>query len=246
MYQERRSRFPGGVLWHRPFQVRPGREPSGPGPAEATVRVLPDGCMDLIWVGGRLLVAGPDTRAQLAPVRPDTAYTGLRFGPGTAAALLGLPACELRDRRVPLADLWPAARVRRLTDQIEAAPDPGTALEAVAAYLLSRAEPADPAVPAMVARARAGAPIPETAEALGLSDRQLRRRSLAAFGYPPKTLARILRLNRALDLARAGLPFADVAADTGYADQAHFARDVKALAGVPLGTLVTGGRRPDR
>ncbi|MGW5695942.1 helix-turn-helix domain-containing protein, partial [Streptomyces asiaticus] len=69
-------------------------------------------------------------------------------------------------------------------------------------------------------------------------ERQLHRRSLAAFGYGPKTLGRVLRLNRALDLARTGLPFAEVAATAGYADQAHLARDVRALAGVPLGRLL--------
>ncbi len=57
-------------------------------------------------------------------------------------------------------------------------------------------------------------------------------------GTGPKTLARILRLQTAVALARAGRPFADVAVTAGYADQAHLSRDVKALAGVPLGELV--------
>ncbi|WP_461029927.1 helix-turn-helix domain-containing protein, partial [Streptomyces sparsus] len=70
-------------------------------------------------------------------------------------------------------------------------------------------------------------------------ERQLHRRAVRAFGYGPKTLARVLRLERALTLARAGLPFARVAADAGYADQAHLAREVKALAGVPLTTLLS-------
>jgi AraC-like DNA-binding protein len=66
----------------------------------------------------------------------------------------------------------------------------------------------------------------------------LHRRSLTAFGYGPKTLARILRLQRALALARKGVPFAETAARAGYADQAHLARDVRELAGMPLGQLV--------
>ncbi|WP_174531163.1 helix-turn-helix domain-containing protein, partial [Micromonospora maritima] len=59
------------------------------------------------------------------------------------------------------------------------------------------------------------------------------RRSLALFGYGPKTLARILRMRRALDLAHAGAPLAEVAARTGYADQAHLTRDVREFAGMP-------------
>ncbi|MGB3055197.1 MAG: helix-turn-helix domain-containing protein, partial [Acidimicrobiales bacterium] len=66
---------------------------------------------------------------------------------------------------------------------------------------------------------------------------QLHRRSLIAFGYGPKVLARILRLQRALALARDGSSFAAAAVDSGYTDQAHLAREVRALAGAPLTQL---------
>jgi len=49
----------------------------------------------------------------------------------------------------------------------------------------------------------------------------------------------VLRFQRALGLVRAGRAFADAAIDAGYADQPHLAREVRALAGVPLGTLLT-------
>ena len=75
------------------------------------------------------------------------------------------------------------------------------------------------------------------AGSVGMSERQLHRRCVAAFGYGPKMLARVLRMHRALRAARGGIPFVDVAARSGYADQAHMARDVKALAGVPLRDL---------
>jgi AraC-like DNA-binding protein len=60
---------------------------------------------------------------------------------------------------------------------------------------------------------------------------------MAAFGYGPKTLARVLRMRRALRLARGGVSLAEVAARCGYADQAHLAREVKDLAGVPITVL---------
>jgi AraC-like DNA-binding protein len=66
----------------------------------------------------------------------------------------------------------------------------------------------------------------------------LHRRSLDAFGYGPKTLARMLRLQRALAAARSGVPLADTAMRTGFADQAHLSREVRALAGIPLGGLL--------
>ncbi|MFB8755313.1 helix-turn-helix domain-containing protein [Streptomyces nigra] len=225
MYEERPSRLPGAVVWTN----IPDASDSG--------RVLPDGCMDLLWHEGRLLVAGPDTRAQVTEGTAGV-WSGVRFFPGTAPAFLGVPAHELRDRRVDLTDLWPAPRVRRLGARVGAAADPRIALEDTALALAARGQPPDPLLRHLVAALDAGRPVAAVADELGLGARQLHRRSLAAFGYGPKTLARVLRLQRALRLARAGVPFAETAARAGFADQAHLARDVKDLTGVPLGALL--------
>ncbi|MEV0601083.1 helix-turn-helix domain-containing protein [Streptomyces sp. NPDC050315] len=230
MYRERPSVLSGAAVWTK----TPGTAPRP---------VLPDGCTDLIWYDGRLLVAGPDTRAHLPPAperAPEAPVVGLRFAPGQGPAVLGVPAHELRDLRVPLADLWPADRVRRLTDELATAAS-GRALEAAAAARLRTGAAPDPAR-GLIARAAArGTPVRELADAVGVGERQLHRRCLAAFGYGPKTLGRVLRLVRALDLARSGMPYAQVAAVAGYADQAHLAREVRALAGAPLGTVLAPG-----
>jgi AraC-like DNA-binding protein len=227
VYEERASRLPGAVVWSRVL----------PGPGSAVRPVLPDGCMDLLWTEGRLLVAGPDTRAYVPEGVPG-GWAGVRFFPGTAPALLGVPAHELRDRTVELADLWRAAEVRRLTARLDAAADPVSALEEVALDWAAGAEPPDPLLRELVAALDAGRPVAAVADELGLGARQLHRRSLAAFGYGAKTLARVLRLQRALALARDGVPFADTAVRAGFADQAHLARDVRELAGMTLGELL--------
>jgi AraC-like DNA-binding protein len=230
MYEERASRLPGAAVWTR---VVPA---SG-----ATSRILPDGCVDIIWTrgagagDGTLHVAGPDTAARLAVSRPGSRHVGLRFAPGTGPAVLGVPGHALRDEQVPLAQLWPEARVRALCERLAASARPAAVLEAAAAQPL---RDADPVAGVIVARLRGGASVAATADLIGLSERQLHRRCLAAFGYGPKTLARVLRMERALDLARAGTPFAVVAAGAGYADQAHLTREVKALAGVSLTVLM--------
>ncbi len=228
MYAERASRLPGAVVWTRT---------GGGSPSPATGLVLPDGCMDLLWHEGRLLVAGPDTRAH-APGAASGPWAGVRFHPGTAPAYLGVPAHALRDRRVELADLWPAAEVRRLTARVNAAADPARGLEEAALARAAASAAPDPLLRRIVAALDAGRPVAATADELGIGARQLHRRALAAFGYGPKTLARVLRFQRALALARNGVPFAETAARAGFADQAHLARDVRELAGVPLGELL--------
>ena len=233
MYLEWVSRrVPGATAWIR----------SVPPPGD-NHRVVPDGCMDLIWVSGELLVAGPDTAAYVSTGPPGVRYAALRFPPGLAPAVLGTPAAELRDRRVPLEALWRPAEARRLAGlgarAARLGPGAVTAVleEAAAARLAAGGGP-DPLAARLVGWLREGRTVRCAADRSGLSERQLHRRCLPLFGYGPKTLGRVLRFDRALALARAGRPFAEVAVHAGYADQAHLSREVRALAGVPLRALV--------
>lgn len=227
MYRERPSRLPGAVAWTTTADGTPGR-------------VLPDGCMDLLWMGGRLVVAGPDTSAFLSVAPVGTVVAGLRFAPGSAPGVLGLPAHAVRDQRVALAEVWERDLVTRLEEQVAAARHPARALERVAAAHGRRPPQVDPLLAEVVRRVGRDEAVGTVADAVGLSPRQLHRRSLDAFGYGPKLLARVLRLQRALDAARTGEALASVAATHGYADQAHLARDVRDLAGTTLGGLGLG------
>ncbi|WP_128983876.1 helix-turn-helix domain-containing protein [Streptomyces roseicoloratus] len=223
MYEERPARLSGAVVWTRAI-----------GPADPGSRpVLPDGCMDLIWADGRLLVAGPDTRAYV-PGSPAARYAGVRFAPGQAPAVLGTDASALRDERVDLAGLWGARTARRLADRISDAADPATALESLVLRRAADAPAPDPLMRTVAARLRAGVSVGRAADEVGLGVRQLHRRSLVAFGYGPKTLARILRLRQALALVAAGVPYAEAAHRAGCADQAHLAREMRSLTGMTL------------
>ena len=66
--------------------------------AQATpALVLPDACIDLLWDGARLSIAGPDTHALYARIAPGGRVQGLRFAPAIAARWLGgvlLPVAE--------------------------------------------------------------------------------------------------------------------------------------------------------
>jgi AraC-like DNA-binding protein len=222
----------GAVVWLRTS--------AGPG----SHRVVPDGCLDLIWSGRELFVAGPDTRAHLTPPADPRSYVGIRFPAGLGPAVLGVAAVDLRDARVPLAALWAPPAVRELAEALAAADDAPAVLARTVAG--RHAEP-DPVIRALWHRLRAGSRVDDAADAVGLSSRQLHRRSLHSFGYGPKTLARVLRFDRAVTLARTGAALSTVATRTGYADQAHLAREVREYAGVPLTALLTGadGDRDD-
>ncbi|XCM29044.1 DUF6597 domain-containing transcriptional factor [Streptomyces parvus] len=228
-YQERPSRLDGAVVWTLDVP---------PGPERPARSVLPDGCMDLIWTAGRLVVAGPDTHAFEVDPRNRGSCAAIRFGPGTAPVLLGVPAHELRDHRVDLTELWPRGAVAALTERIARSACPAAALEEFALARSADTGPPDPLTAAVAERLRRGRSVASTAAEVGLGARQLHRRSLAAFGYGPKTLARILRLQRALALVRTGLPFAEAASAAGCTDQAHLAREMRDLAGTTLGAYV--------
>jgi len=212
--------------------------PSGGPP----LRVVPDGSADIIWRDdGRSVTtftAGPDTEAQLAPLPEGSRMVGIRFAPGAADAVLGVPLDVLRDLRVPLAELWgPVAH--ELAERVAMSDQPEQTL---ATLVRERIDvPPDPTASAIARQLEfAAGPgiVSNVAADIGVSERQLQRRCRTAFGYGPKTLHQVLRFQRALRLARAGGRLADVAAVVGYADQAHMARETRRLAGVPITELL--------
>lgn len=215
-YSERPASRPGVVLW---------RNEPDPGGAKPSL-ILPDGCLDLIWNGERLLIAGPDTTAHLHVPRGDESFTALRFGAATGPAALGVAAGEVVDRLVPLEDVWGTKRTALLEEQVAAG---GAA--ALERWLRDAPEPDDLLGSRVFGMAGAGLPVAEIADQVGFSARQLQRRSKELFGYGAGHLLRVLRLQRALARARAGRPLAEVAAETGYFDQAHLSREVRALTG---------------
>jgi AraC-like DNA-binding protein len=164
-----------------------------------------------------------------------------------ARALFGLPAGELASQVVDLADVLDLAAVGPVGSLVERLREAPTWLARFA--LLDTA-----LATAVAARADcAGMPSPEVAEAfrllvasggcvdighvareVGWSRRHLGERFHREFGLAPKPTARLVRFDRAKSLLkrRAGAgTVADVAAATGYADQAHFTREFRALAG---------------
>jgi AraC-like DNA-binding protein len=190
--------------------------------------VLPDGCVDVVVRAGHATVAGADTGPVPVALGAGDVVAGVRFHPGSAAAALGVPADELRDRRVALEDIW--GRAGREVGE-RAGEDPFALLTAVRGRLVTAAPDARVRAAARRLDRVPATPVPELAADVSLGERQLRRRFAAAVGYGPKTFARVARFRRALHLIHAGEPLAAAAAEAGYADQAHMTREIAALAG---------------
>jgi AraC-like DNA-binding protein len=237
-----------GAYWERPphaalqvhfirtwFHVRPSA-------ATEPLVVVPDGYADLQWVNGELRVAGPDRVANAEALPAGAIVVGLRFQPASVSRWLGAPASELVNARVPLEEFW-GADARRLAANVSEGRSPDAVAQSLEAALAERAaqiRAPDPTASAIL-REVGMDPVGRTevtthvCETLGISERTLRRRSLEAFGYGPKTLHRILRFQRFLRMARATSSagrLARLAIDAGYADQAHLSREAQELAGM--------------
>jgi AraC-like DNA-binding protein len=220
----------------------------GPGDGTYHQPVLPDGCLDVVAFddGAPAVVAGPDTGPVTLDLVPGAVTVGVRFRSGAAPPLLGTDAPELRDIDVPLDEIWGQVG-RELIDRAAEAPDASARLAVLVDGLTARARDATPVDPAAtgvaeVIATQPGVALPALADRAGMSERQLRRRVEAAVGYPPRTLARVLRFQRFLDAWRSAPPgqreLATLAVLTGYADQAHLTRESRRLAGLPPKALL--------
>src|SRR5262249_1358201 len=134
---------------------------------------------------------------------------GARFHPGVAPQWLKISAAELVNSRPLLQEFW-AAEAIRLSEEISETRDAVQVLKLLERTLLARlpkVRPPDQLISSLVyklmqsrieARARSWG-----ISGAGVSERTVRRRSIAAFGYGPKTLDRVLRFQRFLRRIRA-------------------------------------------
>lgn len=174
------------------------------------------------------------------------AHDGNQYGlsvdltPLGARAVFGVPGGELASHVVDLDDLL-GRTARTLPDRLAHLPtwkERFSVLDEVLTRAIAgRAERVvDP--PPEVAHAFrllvdscGAAAIGRVADEVGWSRRHLGARFRAEVGLAPKATARVVRFDRAKGLLAKGARLADVAAAAGYADQAHFTREFRELAG---------------
>ena len=160
-----------------------------------------------------------------------------------AHMFFGLPMHELANEVVPLEAALPRA-VAPLAEALEDQASWSDRFALLDATLLARVAEARAPSPTWRGRGASSRARTAGADRIDLRPARRSRRHLAArfreqVGLPPKTVARIMRFDRAVSLlGRGDAQLADIAFECGYFDQAHLNRDFRDFAGVSPGAFV--------
>jgi AraC-like DNA-binding protein len=221
-----------------------------PRPSGEPETICPDGRSEIVIHLGEamegqprhLLVGQMDAPLTITP-SGRVAMVGARLSPAGLHRLLPIPQDCLMGQIISLETVW-NAWTRQTADQISAAPTPDAELDAFERALealvpADRWRASDRGVSAALAALRASggnASIARIASDTGVSRRQLERRFREQVGLPPRLYARIVRFQRAFQ-ALGHESGAAIAANCGYADQAHLVREIRRFAGQTPGLL---------
>jgi AraC-like DNA-binding protein len=206
--------------------------------SKQAMSIIPDGCSDILIFGDSApQVVGPDTHARWAELPKGAVITGIRFRPGAVRSVFGCAANQLLDESARLSDL--RATPLAFTDMLARADTLRARHEALEHWVRNALNAITPNDRAVLAACRAlchdaHLPIASVAERSGWNARMLHRQFIAACGYGPKHLQRVMRVQTALRAAHRGAPFdrlPQIAAAAGFSDQAHMTREFRDLTG---------------
>jgi AraC-like DNA-binding protein len=202
--------------------------------------ILPHPNVNLAFEATGTAVFGVDRKIFTRRLAGAGKALGIRFRPGGFRPFYSAPIFTLNDRVVPARAIFGPAADRAGEAVMAAACD--DAMIARAADLLRGASPwPDPVIDQVAAAVTRITSDPglrrvaQLADACGIPERKLQRLFAEYVGVPPKWVMRRARLHEAALRADAGgvVNWAALAADLGYADQAHLTRDFTATIGVP-------------
>ncbi|HUG82979.1 MAG TPA: helix-turn-helix domain-containing protein [Euzebya sp.] len=176
-----------------------------------------------------------------ALIHHDGTQAGIQLAltPAGARVLLGLPAAALAEEVVGLHAIW-GRRAAELADRVGSAGTWEGRFAALSTFLLQvlgdRIALLPPEVDAawnLLVGSCGQVKVADVAREVGWSRRHLASRFHDELGVSPKAISSVARFDRArhLVLARPDLTLAHVAAECGYADQAHFNREWRRMAG---------------
>jgi AraC-like DNA-binding protein len=210
--------------------------------------ILPHPSVNLAFEVSGTGIYGVDRRLFTRSLSGSGRVFGVRFRAGCFRPFWRAPISELTNRVVPAVRIFgPEAdethrAIMRADAACDALADADAVMTGQAESLLCSLRPErDPAAEraaAMVARITADPGlrrVDELATASGMTARSLQRLFADYVGVSPKWVMRRARLHEAAARADGGelVDWAELAADLGYADQAHLTRDFTATIGIP-------------
>jgi AraC-like DNA-binding protein len=227
----------------------------------APAPIVPDGCIEIVLnLGDRFidaasgelqprdLLAGQMTRPVTALPTGTVDLIGVRFKTGRGAAALRTPMGDLQDRLIAASSV--VQGIEQIVDDLRSlAPD--ARIGHLSLALADRFRVSD-AVPisaidhalAIIKTSSGRVPIATVAKRVGITRRHLERLFREHVGLSAKSLGRIVRVHRLLELLQQASPLsgAEIAVACGYSDQAHMIRECQELAGQTPQRLKTTSR----
>jgi AraC-like DNA-binding protein len=201
-------------------------------------KTLPYPCVHLVFDTGQTAIFGVMRGSFERQIEGAGRVLGVRFRPGGFRGVLGGSVATITDRVVPVSSVYEFNADAAEAEVLSAAGDQGM-VEVAERFLLTRIPPLDETVDLVhgiverIANDRTLNRVDELAAQMNLGERALQRLFNDYVGVAPKWVIRRSRLHdAAARLANAEeVNLTHLAAELGYSDQAHFARDFKALVG---------------
>jgi AraC-like DNA-binding protein len=236
------------VMWYWDGYVQP----------HAQEKLLPDGCMTIAFnlgeqrsaprafqEAGRSAVAGGEvicgTRSSFMVADTANMVTtfGIQFRPGGAFPFLPMPASELNEQCVPLADVF-GSSVASLRERLLECAIPQQKFAAAEQWLLgqraARVEkhPAVEYATAEFLRSAIAQPLSSVLDRIGYSQRHFNQLFAEEVGLTPKRFLRVRRFQRVIRLVgeAPSVDWAGLALRCGYYDQSHFVHDFRGFCGL--------------
>lgn len=185
-------------------------------------------------------ICGPHSQFFVIDTAEQDCVAGVHFRPGGLFPFFRLPASELHNQHVSMADLWGrAAAIMR--ERLLAEPTPSGKLRRLESIILEQvAKPLERHRAVNYALVRLGgelAAVGDLSGEIGISTRRLVDVFSAQVGITPKLFGRVQRFQKAIQTLPADtqVDWIQVALDCGYYDQAHFIHDFRSFSGLSPG-----------
>jgi AraC-like DNA-binding protein len=184
-------------------------------------------------------ISGERTRFIVIETTPDYYGLGIRFKPGGVYPFLKFPVSQLTDQVIEMDLIW-GSWINEIREQLLEEEKPREQFRVLEEAFLAKANGSFDSNQAVthalqsIIRLDAHRSMKSLVEELGISHKHLLRLFDRHVGITPKQLSRIVKFQRALQLAEQGpkVHWTQIAHACCYYDQAHFIRDFKSFTGM--------------